>query len=55
MQGRIGLATLYLWSGDANAMFDGDTTPFSLHQTAATGEKEIECKILSKCYRYGGM
>ncbi|KAF3034570.1 hypothetical protein E8E11_004759 [Didymella keratinophila] len=54
-QGYIGLGSRYLQPGDQVAVFDGDTTPFLLRQTAATGEKGTEYKIVSDCYVYGWM
>lgn len=54
-QGYIGLGSRYLQPGDEVAVFDGDTTPFLLRQTAATGEKGMDHKIVSDCYVYGWM
>jgi hypothetical protein len=54
-QGYIGLGSRYLQTGDEIAVFDGDTTPFILRQTAATEEKGNEYKIVSDCYVYGWM
>lgn len=54
-QGYIGLGSRYLQPGDELAVFDGDTTPFLLRQTAASGEKGNQYKIVSDCYLYGWM